>query len=67
MDTYKTFADIEHNLNKLKLEREIAWEELKGIKNEFKEDLKPMNWVSTAIKFAGNYGLFVLLKKFIKN
>lgn len=67
MKTYKTFDDIEYEMNKLQLEREIAWEELKGVKNQFHEDLKPMNWVNTAIKFAGRYGIFVLLKKIIKN
>lgn len=67
MKIYKSFDDIEYEMNKLRLEREIAWEELKGIKHEFQEDLKPMNWVGTAIKFAGKYGVFVLLKKFIKS
>ncbi|OBX27071.1 hypothetical protein LX77_00548 [Gelidibacter algens] len=65
MKSYKSFDDIDYELNKLKLEREIAWEELKVVKNEFQEDLRPFNWVSTGLKFAGKYGVFVLLKKII--
>lgn len=66
MKTYKSFDDIDYELNKLKLEREIAWEELKGVKHEFQEDLRPLNWVSSGLKFAGKYGIFVLLKKLIR-
>ncbi len=66
MKTYKSFDDIDYDLNRLKLERDIAWEELKGVKHEFQEDLKPLNWVSTGLKFAGKYGMFVLLKKLIR-
>lgn len=67
MKAYKSFDEIDYELNKLKLERQIAWEEIKGVKYEFQEDMKPLNWVSTAIKLAGKYGIFVLLKKFIRN
>lgn len=66
MKTYKSFDDIDYDLNRLKLEREIAWEELKGVKHEFEEGLKPLNWVNTGLKFAGKYGMFVLLKKIIR-
>lgn len=66
MKTYKSFDDIDYDLNRLKLEREIAWEELKGVKHEFQEDLRPFNWVSTGLKFAGKYGMFVLLKKIFR-
>ncbi|MCK0124419.1 DUF6327 family protein [Gelidibacter sp. F2691] len=66
MKTYQSFDEIEYELNKLKLERQIAWEELKGVKHEFQEDMQPLNWVSTALKFAGQYGVFVILKKFFR-
>lgn len=66
MSTYKTFDEIDYELKKLKLERQIAWEKMKGIKNDFQEDMKPLNWVSTGIKLAGKYGAFVILKKLIK-
>ncbi|MBQ0786441.1 MAG: hypothetical protein KBT69_03010 [Oceanihabitans sp.] len=66
MKTYNSFKDIDNELKKLDLERQIAWEELKLVKEEFKEDLQPLNWVSSALKIAGKMGGFMLLKKIIK-
>ncbi len=66
MKTYNSFEDIELDLKRLSLERQIGIEQMKAVKNEFAEDLKPLNWVSTAVKVAGKYGLFVLLKKMFK-
>ena len=65
MKTYTTFKDIEQDLKRLKLERDIALEELKLMKNEFKEDLKPINWLSTALKLTGKYGFIALIKRLI--
>ena len=66
MKTYNSFKDIDNDLKKLNLERQIAWEELKLVKEEFKEDLQPINWVSSALKVVGKMGGFMLLKKIIK-
>ena len=66
MKIYKSFDEIDFDLNRLKLERQIAWEEMKGIKNDFQEDMKPLNWVNTGLKVAGKYGFIVLLKKLIR-
>jgi len=66
MKTYNSFKDIDDDLKKLDLERQIAWEELKLVKEEFKEDLQPLNWVSYALKVVGKMGGFMLLKKIIK-
>lgn len=65
MQVYSSFKDIENNLKRLRLERDIAWEELKLMKNEYKEDLKPLNWVSSALKLTGKYGLIALIRKMI--
>ena len=65
MKNYNSFDEIDYDLTRLKLERQIAWEEIKGVKNDFQEDIKPLNWVSTGIKVAGKYGVLVLLRKFI--
>jgi len=65
MKTYNSFKDIDNDLKKLNLEQ-IAWEELKLVKEEFKEDLQPLNWVSSALKVVGKMGGFMLLKKIIK-
>ncbi|MCX7550068.1 hypothetical protein [Xanthomarina sp. F2636L] len=66
MKQYQSFEDIETELKHLDLERKIAWEELKFLKNEFQEDLKPANWIQYALKSAGKYGLFLLAKRFFK-
>lgn len=66
MKNYQTFESIEKDLTRLKLERSIALEEMRLLKNEFKQDLKPANWVSTAFNVAGKYGAYRLLKRFFK-
>jgi len=66
MKTFKSFDEIDYELTKLNLERQIAWEEIKGLKNDFKEDMKPLNWVGTGLKYAGKYGVLVLLRKLIR-
>lgn len=60
---YTNFEQIETDLKRLDLERLVAWEELKLLKTEFKEDLRPLNWVEPIIKGASKYGLFMLLRK----
>lgn len=64
--TYRNFQEIEADLKRLNLERKIAWEELKLVKNDFKQDLQPYNWIQSAIKMAGKYGAFMLVKKLFK-
>ncbi|WP_179319550.1 DUF6327 family protein [Winogradskyella helgolandensis] len=65
MEPYTTFEDIDNDLKRFKLERDIAWEELKLTKNEFKEDLEPLNWVSSALKLTGKYSFIALIRKWI--
>lgn len=66
MKMYKNVESIEKELKILNLERQIAWEEIKAVKEEYKEDFKPYNWVQSGLKLASKYGLMVLLKKIIK-
>ncbi|RXJ44400.1 hypothetical protein [Gelidibacter gilvus] len=66
MKNYKSFDEIDFDLHKINLERQIAWEEIKGLKHSFSEEMKPLNWVSTGIKYAGKYGLLVLLRRLIR-
>ncbi|WP_179336236.1 DUF6327 family protein [Winogradskyella costae] len=67
MKTYTTFEDIDNDLKRHKLERDIAWEELKLIKSEFKEDLQPLNWISTALKLTGKYSFIAMIRNwFVK-
>lgn len=66
MKTYTSFNDIEKDLKRLRLERDIAWEELKLLKGEYKQDLQPYNWMQTVLKYASKYGVLMLFKKIIK-
>lgn len=66
MKTYNSIEEIDYDLKRLKLERQIGLEELKGIKGEFAESFKPINWVNTVLKIAAKYGIFVLLKKLFR-
>lgn len=63
MERYTSFKDIQNDLKRYSLERDIAWEELKLIKSEYKEDLQPLNWVSTALKLTGKYSFIALIRK----
>lgn len=63
---YNNFDEIEFDLQRLNLERQIAMEELKGLKQEVKEDLNPYNWLSTAISLIKKYGILYLIKKILK-
>lgn len=65
MKTYTSFKDIDNDLKRYKLERDIAWEELKLIKTEYKEDLQPLNWVSTALQLTGKYSFIAVIRKWL--
>jgi hypothetical protein len=63
MKQYKSFSEIEFDLKRLNLERQIAFEELKGIKGDYAESLKPANWLQTAFKYVFKIGSLMLVKK----
>jgi hypothetical protein len=65
MKEYKSFKEIDSDLKRFKLERDIAWEELKLIKSEYKEDLKPINWITTAVELTCKYSFKALIKKWV--
>ncbi|WP_235843238.1 hypothetical protein [Maribacter hydrothermalis] len=50
----------------MKLEREIALEELKGLKHDVQQDLSPYNWMSSAFSAAKKYGMLYLIRKILK-
>lgn len=66
MKTYESFAEIERDLKQLSLEREIALEELKMVKNDFENSIKPISIISSAVKFLSKYGVLMLVKKIFK-
>jgi hypothetical protein len=65
MKTYTNLLDIEKDLRVLELEREIAVEELKAIKNGYEEKLKPVNMALNILKFTSKYGLLLYVKDFL--
>ncbi|AXT54140.1 hypothetical protein D1818_20400 [Aquimarina sp. BL5] len=64
--TYTSFKEIEQDLRKLSLQRQISLEEMKLLKSEFKDDLQPYQWVSTVLSAVKKYSIFYLIKKFFK-
>lgn len=66
MKHYQSFNDIEQDLKRLKLERDIALEEMKLSKNKFKDNLNQKSWLNLVVDVAGKYGFYVLVKRFLK-
>jgi len=66
MRAYESFEQIEADLKRLSLERQIGLEELKLVKNDFQDSLKPLNMLKGVFKFASKYGALVLLKKIFR-
>lgn len=66
MKTYNNIKSIEKDLKILKLERDIAWEEIKAVKEQYKEDFRPLNWVQSGLKLAAKFGTMMMVKKVIK-
>lgn len=66
MKKYETFNEIEYDLKRLYLEKQIALEEIKGAKRHLETSLNPSFWVKSIAGFLGKYGFLVLIKKFFK-
>jgi len=65
-NAYNNYKDIEAELRRLSLERQIAKEEIKSVKGDIKDSLQPAEWLQTGLKIAGKIGSVVLLKKIFK-
>lgn len=63
---YKNLEQVEYDLQKLDLERQIAFEKLKGIKEDVKEDLSPYSWVTTIFSAVKKYGTLYLIRKILR-
>lgn len=64
--TYNSFKEIDRDLKQLSLERQIAFEELKGVKQDFENSIKPITILSTVFKFVSKYGVLLIVKKIFK-
>lgn len=63
---YKNFEEVEFELKRLDLERKIALEELKGLKENVCEDLSPISWVNTVLSAVKKYGILYLIRKVLR-
>jgi hypothetical protein len=66
MKTYQSFEQIEGDLKRLSLERQIALEELKIVKNDFEDSLRPIKILRDSFKYLSKYGAFLFIKKIFK-
>lgn len=66
MKIYNSFSEIEKDLKKLQLEKDIAIEELKIVKHDFEAYTKPIVWVNKALKYLSKYGVLLMIKKMFK-
>jgi hypothetical protein len=66
MSAYESFEQIESDLKRLSLEKQIGLEELKLVKSDFQDSLKPLSILAGIAKFASKYGALILLKKIFK-
>ncbi len=63
---YKNLDEVEYDLKVLNLERQIALESIKGIKDDVKEDLSPYSWMSTIFSAVKKFGVLYLVKKIFR-
>jgi len=66
MKTYKNFKEINNHLRQLSLEKQIALEELKLVKSDFEENLKPITIISNLVTAFGKFGTLMFIKKIFK-
>jgi hypothetical protein len=64
--TYQSFDEIEGDLKRLSLERQIAIEELKMVKSDFEESLRPISILNSVFGFVSKYGILLLIKKIFR-
>lgn len=66
MKNYSSFDEIELDLKRLSLERQIALENLKGVHLHVKEELQPPNWLNLLISIGKKYGAYYFMRKILK-
>jgi len=61
---YSNIEQINYDLECLDLERQIAFEKLKLVKEDYKGAFSTSNLIEAGVKSVGLYGFIVLLKRF---
>ncbi|NLP58663.1 DUF6327 family protein [Lutibacter sp. B1] len=64
--TYNSLKEISNDLKVLNLQREIAFEELKLMKNNIQKSLEPYSYFNSVLKFVSKYGAIAIIRKIIK-
>jgi hypothetical protein len=64
--TYQSFDEIDRDLKRLSLERRIAIEELKMVKSDFEDSLRPISILISVFDFVRKYGILLLIKKMFR-
>ncbi|MEA1787309.1 hypothetical protein U1E44_14500 [Arenibacter sp. GZD96] len=64
--SYTSFQEIELDLKKLHLERKIALEELRGLRYEFEDIMKPYHWIQTGLGALKRMGIIFLVRRLFK-
>ncbi len=65
-NNYSSFKEIEMDLKRLHLEKQIILEELKGVKYKVIADLQPYNWLMTGLEVTRKFGVLMLLRKLFR-
>ncbi|HKJ06252.1 MAG TPA: hypothetical protein VJ970_02170 [Flavobacteriaceae bacterium] len=63
---YNNSEEIAKDVKRLRLKRDISIEELKVVKNEFKDSLSVSNWLQSVLSFATKLGAYAFTRKLIK-
>ncbi|WP_430908090.1 DUF6327 family protein [Maribacter sp. 2-571] len=66
MKTYTSFDEIDADLKRLKLRKQIALETLKGSGHHIKNELQPDFWWSTIWNAIKKYGILYLIRRLFK-
>ena len=66
MKTYNNREEIDLDLKRLRLERQIALEEMKYLKQGIKQDLRAYKWLNIALSAAKKYGVIYFMGKVFK-
>lgn len=66
MNQFNSFKELEMELRRISLKREIAKEKLKGSKLEIQSELDSINWLKGTVNVLKKYGTLVLLRRLLK-
>lgn len=66
MRVYNSYSEVEKDLKMLDLKRQIAYQELVSVKNDFEEMTKPITWLQSILRLSSKYGVLLLFKRLFK-